>query len=401
MNHMQTRHTLRWSEKIHTERWHCDFDHTDPPEYEDKNEFLSHLTTEHGNRLTTSQLQGRARRNKMICTRDPFVCPLCDCIPDSLKGHIAERPYKLLFNHVSHHLISLSFLSLSYLDINFESVDSTDGSGSTGKPKQHELSLLFDSTSPRYNGESVRDGSYFPGRRSRKINNPGTYTEPGLESQLQFDERITDVNSPSILQGPWYEVLRTLGPSDSRVTNAATYPQIIPDDIRELQDSDFEDNCEYCIFYLNNPYVHIGQPWTSCGRPRAKMSHTVQHVVMHHGLVRGRNEERPSQRYLTRCSNHDPEVKGKWACEHCENVDQWTDADLTETAHSGESVCLRCYAQLLTKAELFNHLKEPTICLYQSDLPLKRKSRVLYSVFCEANVVPRFRLPLGCINELE
>ncbi|KAJ2988255.1 hypothetical protein NUW58_g4076 [Xylaria curta] len=56
MDHMQTRHSMNWSEQIHTERWHCDVDHNEPgrepPEFDEKAEFLNHLNTYHRDKLT-------------------------------------------------------------------------------------------------------------------------------------------------------------------------------------------------------------------------------------------------------------------------------------------------------------------------------------------------------------
>lgn len=119
---MQTRHTINWAQKIHTEKWYCDVEHVEPLEFDRKESFLTHLKGEHGEKLSKSQLQGRARRNKRVATRDPFICPLCDCVPASLLPLIKERPYKQLSDHIAEHLKSLGFLSLSYVQ---DSLDDT------------------------------------------------------------------------------------------------------------------------------------------------------------------------------------------------------------------------------------------------------------------------------------
>jgi hypothetical protein len=118
MDHMQTRHNMTWAQKVHTERWYCDIDHESPEQFEflEKSQLLDHLETKHGGQLTKSKLQGRARRNRRIATREPFVCPLCDCVPEDIRPQVHEKPYKQLSQHIGRHLKSLAFLSLSYME---------------------------------------------------------------------------------------------------------------------------------------------------------------------------------------------------------------------------------------------------------------------------------------------
>lgn len=125
---MQTRHSINWSERIHTERWYCDVDHNEPnrepPEFDEKAEYVNHLSVCHGDKLTQSQILGRIRRNRRIATRDPFVCPLCDCVPPDVEKRKGEKPYSLLWKHIAQHLKSLAFLSLSYLGDDIEDRES-------------------------------------------------------------------------------------------------------------------------------------------------------------------------------------------------------------------------------------------------------------------------------------
>ncbi|KAH8722019.1 hypothetical protein BGZ61DRAFT_198485 [Ilyonectria robusta] len=174
-----------------------------------------------------------------------------------------------------------------------------------------------------------------------------------------------------------------------------TYPRFIAHAIRELVDEDFEDSCEYCFCYLYEPFKYINKPFTSCGKPRAEVSHILTHAVSDHGLIRGHHSGRKSQRYLTRCASHNAETKGKAACTHCNDVEHWTEEDLANEVHAGESVCTRCYAQLPTKADLFRHLNEPNICVYNEDWAMRKKVRILYSTFCAPNEVPKFQPPPG------
>ncbi|KAH7133080.1 hypothetical protein B0J13DRAFT_450677, partial [Dactylonectria estremocensis] len=112
LDHMQKRHSMTWAEKIHTEQWYCDIGHDDPLEFDERGSFVNHLKCEHGDQLTKSKLEGRARRNRRIATRDRFICPLCDCIPEGLHPCTQED----LWYHIAAHLKSLAFLSLSYVD---------------------------------------------------------------------------------------------------------------------------------------------------------------------------------------------------------------------------------------------------------------------------------------------
>ncbi|KAF4984122.1 hypothetical protein FZEAL_615 [Fusarium zealandicum] len=115
--HMQIQHTKNWAHSIHTETWHCDLDHPEPLDFETKNEFLAHLKEEHNGKLTSSQMNGRARRNRIVATREPSVCPFCDCVPDDIKPLTRKSPCTDLTSHIEMHLKYASFFSLSYLDL--------------------------------------------------------------------------------------------------------------------------------------------------------------------------------------------------------------------------------------------------------------------------------------------
>ncbi|GES61988.1 2-oxodicarboxylate carrier 2 [Aspergillus terreus] len=146
---------MTWTQQVHTEKWYCDIGHSDALEFDEKEPFLTHLKAEHGETLSKSQLQGRARRNRRVANRDPFICPLCDCVPEALVPYVSERPYKQLSEHIAQHLKSLAFLSLSYVqdsldDVQGETESSRDDRTSTdarnsGDPQQHhDLESLGD-----------------------------------------------------------------------------------------------------------------------------------------------------------------------------------------------------------------------------------------------------------------
>ncbi|PVH74790.1 hypothetical protein DL98DRAFT_369618, partial [Cadophora sp. DSE1049] len=131
MDHMQIRHTMTWAQKVHTERWYCDIDHDDIIEYEERSLLVNHLQTDHREQFTELKLQRRAARNRRIATRDEFVCPLCCIVPENIEPHIKTKPYKLLSEHIAHHLLSLAFLSISYVGIDMGETQGAAGSVST------------------------------------------------------------------------------------------------------------------------------------------------------------------------------------------------------------------------------------------------------------------------------
>jgi len=140
MDHMQTRHSQNWSEKIHTERWYCDdADHPKPQEFDEKTTFVNHLKTEHGRNLTQSQIQGRIRRNRQMATRGSLVCPLCDCVPQDFEKRIRKSSYKL-WEHIADHLKSLAFFSLSYLGNDPEDTSSIPDSSKTSSKDDPRIS---------------------------------------------------------------------------------------------------------------------------------------------------------------------------------------------------------------------------------------------------------------------
>ncbi len=149
---MQRRHTLDWAWNVHTTVWNCDIDHAQIPEeldkrdFDDKDEFLQHLSKAHGEKLSRPQILARGRRGKTSRIRETFTCPFCDCQPDEIVPHVSERPYDLLSVHIARHLKALAFISLSHLD-SIEDYPESSGSEEEGSQQ--------DEVAP-----SVRDDSF-------------------------------------------------------------------------------------------------------------------------------------------------------------------------------------------------------------------------------------------------
>ncbi|KAH6981247.1 hypothetical protein BKA56DRAFT_673662 [Ilyonectria sp. MPI-CAGE-AT-0026] len=185
-------------------------------------------------------------------------------------------------------------------------------------------------------------------------------------------------------------------PPRSRPSDDGTgfvYPQSIHDDLRKPEDSDFEYNCEFCPYYLMEPFQFIQKPWNSCLKPRPEFAHTISHGVSDHAFIRGQHPHRHGQRFITKCALHETSAKGKNKCEHCKKPDRWTQDDPDDPAdetHFGGALCLRCYSHFPTRADLVNHHKELNICAYREDLPLNEKMKHLYVTFASSTAVPKF-----------
>jgi hypothetical protein len=103
---------------VHLLMWRCPI--CNPIElFRWKNEFKYHMNSFHADRYTQSQVSTLTRRSNVSAIRDPFTCPLCNCIPEEIE-HIIPRNRKtgldLLPKHIAGHLKSLAFMSLPYRD---------------------------------------------------------------------------------------------------------------------------------------------------------------------------------------------------------------------------------------------------------------------------------------------
>lgn len=210
---MQTRHSKAWTREIHTERWYCDLSHKDeePKEFDSQKLLLNHLRADHAE-LTGSRLEGMALRNRRVATRDPLVCPLCDCVPDNLHG---ESPQQLA-RHIARHMESLSLLSLSYLGDIFDTDEKDDSSVSivadgetlgsneaqrTGVRMRRDEIDSFDDIPPTQesgNGARVVDGEELVGEPPLLLE-PADWTRipPAIKDTEELRTlRLSDSNPP-------------------------------------------------------------------------------------------------------------------------------------------------------------------------------------------------------------
>ncbi|RMJ16654.1 hypothetical protein CDV36_003671 [Fusarium kuroshium] len=201
-DHMQRMHTLDWARNVYTTTWHCDMDHDHVPkdrdmrDFNDKGDFIEHLSKAHGETLTRPQLLARTRRSRTARIRDPFTCPLCDCQPEDIAPHIPEKPYDLLSKHIARHLKALAFLSLSYLDFDQDFSESS-GSGNQLSQKDGVDSAnasirdeSFDDILPTVVSENERlvDGQTFI--EPRELNDPVTWPRRLLRDFPERDDTL-------------------------------------------------------------------------------------------------------------------------------------------------------------------------------------------------------------------
>jgi hypothetical protein len=127
--------------------WYCDIGHDQRQLFSDKADYEAHTKALHGN-LTASQLIARTKRSKNVASREPFTCPLCECVPQKLAAvHPQQRLEEvsgLLGKHVASHIKALSLLSFRLLPHNDEGEDIHENSSNLLEDMsmdiQHELS---------------------------------------------------------------------------------------------------------------------------------------------------------------------------------------------------------------------------------------------------------------------
>jgi hypothetical protein len=144
---MNASHTVEWYRSVHMLTWYCDIGHDQRQLFSDKADYEAHTRASHGN-LTTSQLIARTKRSKNVASREPFTCPLCECVPQKLTAVYPQQRLQevsgLLGKHVASHIKSLSLLSFRLLPHNDEGEDIHENSSNLLEDMsmdiQHELS---------------------------------------------------------------------------------------------------------------------------------------------------------------------------------------------------------------------------------------------------------------------
>ncbi len=157
---MRTLHSTEWSRSVYSAVWTCRTCSDAISSFSDANEFDLHLKTSHGG-LTEIQKTARIKRSKSRALREPWICPLCECVPPKL-SKIQNRDqdleaHTLFGRHVGAHTKALSLLAFRFFPSTQES--SADNEGSFDDKGSVEALLPNDdhpSTSKIYGATSTR-----------------------------------------------------------------------------------------------------------------------------------------------------------------------------------------------------------------------------------------------------
>jgi hypothetical protein len=127
-SHMESAHSKDWTRKVHAVIWYCDIDHNPPERFETDLQWRQHMKdlSSHPKKAlrqpTKAQLDALAPRKQQVALREPFVCPLCEQIPEKIRPLVEsgvgnpQDGYEFLLDHIANHIKSLSLLSLPCLD---------------------------------------------------------------------------------------------------------------------------------------------------------------------------------------------------------------------------------------------------------------------------------------------
>ncbi|KAK6511008.1 hypothetical protein TWF506_010093 [Arthrobotrys conoides] len=147
LQHMATHGPSNVAWDVHLKMFHCPLCVSLEP-FRWKEDFMSHMSTDHAERFTQTQLLTLGRRSTITVIREPHVCPFCNRIPEEIekitpqnRGKIVE----LLPRHIAGHLRSLAFMALPYRDDikDYESDAGRDRSGE-GSVRSRRISDLTD-----------------------------------------------------------------------------------------------------------------------------------------------------------------------------------------------------------------------------------------------------------------
>jgi hypothetical protein len=149
---------------------------------------------------------------------------------------------------------------------------------------------------------------------------------------------------------------------------------------------DFVNRCETCPFWLHDPDQFTSNERQACSGRKEEVSHIITHVCDHHGLIRGRDPNNSSRKYLASCHTHNPSIKAKGICAKCSLLHNWKDKDFADSEHHGVALCLRCWCKF-DKKGMQTHMAEP-LCTYNSEQLKQKKVCVLYTTFCSETKSP-------------
>ncbi|KAJ4305480.1 hypothetical protein N0V90_001011 [Kalmusia sp. IMI 367209] len=139
-SHMENVHARNWTQKVHNITWYCDIDHGPPEQFETRLQWSEHMKnpSSHPKRKlptpSETQLEALSIRKQQIALREPYVCPLCEQIPEKIRSLVekgkgnSKDMHEYLINHIAKHIKSLSLVSLPCLDGTSAPLDTEENS---------------------------------------------------------------------------------------------------------------------------------------------------------------------------------------------------------------------------------------------------------------------------------
>ncbi|KAF5692048.1 ankyrin repeat [Fusarium denticulatum] len=125
VQHMESMHSQKWLQRVHTRSWYCDIGHESPMVFEFEHQWRSHILQPHPEYLKAPDprtLGAYSARKQKNFHQDEFACPLCEQIPEEAQKMLEtgqDEPGQvrtLVLNHVASELKSLSMVAVPSFD---------------------------------------------------------------------------------------------------------------------------------------------------------------------------------------------------------------------------------------------------------------------------------------------
>ncbi|KAK6856466.1 HET-domain-containing protein [Apiospora arundinis] len=214
IKHMTSMHSEQWASKIHMSTWYCETSH-ESMQFNDLESFKKHMVEPdaHPGRSipSASQLDSLCRTRQRVLVRDDaYACPLCDCVPDSLKPVVPTGNSRDLLHQLHRHIAS-HIKDLAPLSIPIQALPDTTESlsdKSADEEKRRQLRSMSDEEASYPSGydEGIREVSL------SEEENPEERPLLDVEETCETHWRDIDVDSKWHTGGPLLHVHHTIPP---------------------------------------------------------------------------------------------------------------------------------------------------------------------------------------------
>ncbi|KAF5691979.1 ankyrin repeat protein [Fusarium circinatum] len=125
VEHMESKHSKDWLQRVHTRAWYCDTGHVSPIVFELEDQWKKHMMQPHPEYRKAPNLLNLGAysvRKQKHFLRDEYVCPLCERIPTEVQRMLETgqnepgQVRSLVLNHVASELKSLSMMAVPSFD---------------------------------------------------------------------------------------------------------------------------------------------------------------------------------------------------------------------------------------------------------------------------------------------